>query len=346
MRRRAVQRRERRVERLQRVEAGRQHGLDLAAPGSSAASRRAVISISGSSGTTVHVSLPRGGSVDQGGGGGDRQTRAARARGAGGACPRRAATCTGRTSAPRCAPRSRPARRRSSACRAPRPATPRTWSRASTAPGRGRCCCVGHVDTVVAHAQHRPLERVGEQLLGSGSVDMKGGDILAIGALRAFADAPGALRADRAAARLRRGVADRRLLPRRALRGVRRLPVLRGGRARRRGRGRGRAPQGGGHDPHHGQGPQRPLGLARRTGAATRCSRSPPPRRPSRRSTTLRVPTTSAPCRPSSAPGTPSTSSPAPASSSATCARTTSTRSSASSTTSRPRSAARRCTPS
>ena len=32
--------------------------------------------------------------------------------------------------------------------------------------------------------------RVGEQLLGSGSVDMKGGDILAIGAMRAFAKRP------------------------------------------------------------------------------------------------------------------------------------------------------------
>src|SRR3954466_10187966 len=56
--------------------------------------------------------------------------------------------------------------------------------------GRGKALLVGHVDTVVAHGQHRPLERVGEQLLGSGSVDMKGGDILAIGALRAFANRP------------------------------------------------------------------------------------------------------------------------------------------------------------
>ena len=56
--------------------------------------------------------------------------------------------------------------------------------------GTGKALLVGHVDTVVAHEEHRPLERVGEQLLGSGSVDMKGGDILAIGALRAFAKRP------------------------------------------------------------------------------------------------------------------------------------------------------------
>jgi glutamate carboxypeptidase len=57
--------------------------------------------------------------------------------------------------------------------------------------GSGKALLVGHVDTVVAHTEHRPLQRVGEQLLGSGSVDMKAGDILAIGALRAFAKRPG-----------------------------------------------------------------------------------------------------------------------------------------------------------
>src|SRR6188472_1573033 len=56
--------------------------------------------------------------------------------------------------------------------------------------GDRRVLLLGHVDTVVAHTEHRPLQRVGEQLLGSGSVDMKGGDILAIGALRAFAKRP------------------------------------------------------------------------------------------------------------------------------------------------------------
>jgi glutamate carboxypeptidase len=56
--------------------------------------------------------------------------------------------------------------------------------------GTNKVLLVGHVDTVVAHTEHKPLQRVGEQLLGSGSVDMKGGDILAIGALRAFAKRP------------------------------------------------------------------------------------------------------------------------------------------------------------
>jgi glutamate carboxypeptidase len=56
--------------------------------------------------------------------------------------------------------------------------------------GTGKALLVGHLDTVVSHEEHRPLERVGEQLLGSGSVDMKGGDVLAIGALRAFAKRP------------------------------------------------------------------------------------------------------------------------------------------------------------
>ena len=49
---------------------------------------------------------------------------------------------------------------------------------------------VGHNDTVVAHTEHKPLARVGEQLVGSGAVDMKGGNVLALGALRAFAKRP------------------------------------------------------------------------------------------------------------------------------------------------------------
>jgi glutamate carboxypeptidase len=56
--------------------------------------------------------------------------------------------------------------------------------------GTKRALLLGHVDTVVAHADHKPLRRAGEQLRGSGSVDMKGGDILAIGALRALAKRP------------------------------------------------------------------------------------------------------------------------------------------------------------
>lgn len=56
--------------------------------------------------------------------------------------------------------------------------------------GTRKALLVGHMDTVVAHAEHRPLHRSGEQLVGSGSVDMKGGDVFALGALRAFAKRP------------------------------------------------------------------------------------------------------------------------------------------------------------
>lgn len=56
--------------------------------------------------------------------------------------------------------------------------------------GRARLLLVGHVDTVVAHARHEPLRTDGERLVGSGSVDMKGGDVLALGVLREFAARP------------------------------------------------------------------------------------------------------------------------------------------------------------
>jgi len=64
--------------------------------------------------------------------------------------------------------------------------------------GSRRILLLGHVDTVVAHQQHRPLRHDGERLLGSGAVDMKGGVVLALGALRALA----ARRADFAEAAL------------------------------------------------------------------------------------------------------------------------------------------------
>jgi glutamate carboxypeptidase len=54
--------------------------------------------------------------------------------------------------------------------------------------GSRRIMLLGHVDTVVAHAHHKPLRRDGERLLGSGAVDMKGGVVLALGALRALAE--------------------------------------------------------------------------------------------------------------------------------------------------------------
>ncbi|HEV7807462.1 MAG TPA: M20/M25/M40 family metallo-hydrolase [Solirubrobacteraceae bacterium] len=53
--------------------------------------------------------------------------------------------------------------------------------------GSGRVVLLGHVDTVHAHEDHRPLEHAGDTLIGSGTVDMKGGDVLAAGVLRALA---------------------------------------------------------------------------------------------------------------------------------------------------------------
>ncbi|MGH2876756.1 MAG: M20/M25/M40 family metallo-hydrolase [Solirubrobacteraceae bacterium] len=56
--------------------------------------------------------------------------------------------------------------------------------------GRGRIMLLGHVDTVVGHEAHRPIERDGRRLYGSGAVDMKGGDVLALGVARALARRP------------------------------------------------------------------------------------------------------------------------------------------------------------
>jgi glutamate carboxypeptidase len=53
--------------------------------------------------------------------------------------------------------------------------------------GKRRLLLLGHLDTVIGHDSHRPLERDGERLVGSGSIDMKGGDALALGVLRALA---------------------------------------------------------------------------------------------------------------------------------------------------------------
>ena len=55
--------------------------------------------------------------------------------------------------------------------------------------GAVRLLLLGHLDTVVAHAEHRPLERDGDRLTGSGTVDMKGGVVLALGVLRLLAAA-------------------------------------------------------------------------------------------------------------------------------------------------------------
>jgi glutamate carboxypeptidase len=53
--------------------------------------------------------------------------------------------------------------------------------------GDTRVLLLGHLDTVVAHEEHRPLRREDDRLVGSGTVDMKGGDVLALGVLRALA---------------------------------------------------------------------------------------------------------------------------------------------------------------
>ena len=55
-----------------------------------------------------------------------------------------------------------------------------------TGSGARRLLLLGHLDTVVAHDEHRSLSREGEQLVGSGAIDMKGGDVLALGVLRAL----------------------------------------------------------------------------------------------------------------------------------------------------------------
>jgi glutamate carboxypeptidase len=62
-------------------------------------------------------------------------------------------------------------------------------------PGTGtqRILLLGHLDTVVAHDQHRVLQRDpddADRLYGSGTVDMKGGDVLALGVLRALSTRP------------------------------------------------------------------------------------------------------------------------------------------------------------
>src|SRR3954447_24525307 len=56
--------------------------------------------------------------------------------------------------------------------------------------GEGRLLLLGHVDTVIGHREHRPMVREQDRLVGSGTVDMKGGDVLAVGVLNALATRP------------------------------------------------------------------------------------------------------------------------------------------------------------
>ena len=99
--------------------------------------------------------------------------------------------------------------------------------------GELRLLLLGHLDTVVHHDAHRPLARDGDRLTGSGAVDMKGGVALALALMRELADRP-QLYAETAV--LLVNDEEWRTAPfvaRRALRRLRRLPVLRGGPARR-----------------------------------------------------------------------------------------------------------------
>lgn len=56
--------------------------------------------------------------------------------------------------------------------------------------GARRVMLLGHVDTVIGHDAHRPLRADGERLYGTGTVDMKGGDVLALGLARVLARRP------------------------------------------------------------------------------------------------------------------------------------------------------------
>jgi len=56
--------------------------------------------------------------------------------------------------------------------------------------GTARLLLLGHLDTVVAHADHRTMQVDEDRLQGPGTIDMKGGDALALGVLRALAESP------------------------------------------------------------------------------------------------------------------------------------------------------------
>lgn len=56
--------------------------------------------------------------------------------------------------------------------------------------GTAKVLLLGHLDTVVAHQAHRPVEHADGRYTGSGTIDMKGGDVLALGVMRALAQQP------------------------------------------------------------------------------------------------------------------------------------------------------------
>lgn len=47
--------------------------------------------------------------------------------------------------------------------------------------GTAKVVLVGHLDTVIPTAEHRPATEVGDRIDGSGTIDMKGGDAIALG---------------------------------------------------------------------------------------------------------------------------------------------------------------------
>jgi glutamate carboxypeptidase len=56
--------------------------------------------------------------------------------------------------------------------------------------GERRLLLLGHVDTVISHADHVKLRREAHRLYGPGTVDMKGGVVLALGVVRTLAEHP------------------------------------------------------------------------------------------------------------------------------------------------------------
>lgn len=54
--------------------------------------------------------------------------------------------------------------------------------------GSARVVLLGHIDTVVPHTEHRSAVEEGERLVGSGTIDMKGGVAIAAGVMRALAE--------------------------------------------------------------------------------------------------------------------------------------------------------------
>lgn len=52
--------------------------------------------------------------------------------------------------------------------------------------GESRLLLLGHLDTVLSHQTHRSIERDGDRLIGSGTIDMKGGVALSLGLMEAL----------------------------------------------------------------------------------------------------------------------------------------------------------------